>query len=69
MTDQILVEHCAPTLAGLKTAGLVNVAFDSQDCAKCEVCRLNRIRPLFRVLNWMCDHVVNMDIVRIAFRE
>ena len=43
MTDQILVEHCASTLAGLKTAGLVNVAFDSRDCANCEVRRLNRM--------------------------
>lgn len=43
VTDQILVEHCASTLAGLKTAGLVNVAFDSRDCANCEVCRLNRM--------------------------
>lgn len=28
-----------------------------------------QISVLFRLLNWVCDHVVNMDIVRIAFRE
>ena len=43
MTERILVEHCAPTLAGLKTAGLITVAFDTQECARCEVCRLNRL--------------------------
>ena len=43
MTERILVEHCAPTLAGLKTAGLVTVAFDTQECARCEVCRLNQL--------------------------
>lgn len=43
MTERILVEHCAPTLAGLKTAGLINVAFSSRECARCEVCRLNRL--------------------------
>ena len=43
MTEKYLVEHCAPTLAGLKTGGLVNVAFDSAAYANCEVCRLNRM--------------------------
>lgn len=28
-----------------------------------------QIPVLFRVLNWACDHIVNMDIVRVAFRE
>ena len=31
---------------------------------------INPVIPgLFRLLNWMCDHVVNMDIVRVAFKE
>ena len=43
MTERILVEHCAPTLAGLKTAGLINVAYDKRESANCEICRLNRL--------------------------
>ena len=42
MTDRILIETCAPTLAGLKTASLVNVPYESRECANREIRRLNR---------------------------
>ena len=41
--DRILVETCAPTLAGLKTASLINVPYESKDSANRDVRRMNRM--------------------------
>lgn len=41
--DRILVETCAPTLAGLKTASLINVPYESKESANRDVRRMNRM--------------------------
>ena len=42
MTDQTLVENCAPTLAGLKTASLIHVAYEDIDSCREAVRAFNR---------------------------
>lgn len=43
MSDDVLVRHCAPTLAGLKTANMFMSPFKDRQSLRCEICRLNRI--------------------------
>lgn len=42
MSDQMLVQYCAPTLAGLKTANLFSCAYESEDKLLDALRRLNR---------------------------
>ena len=43
MPDDVVVLHCAPTLAGLKTANMFMYQFADRQSLRCEICRLNRI--------------------------
>ena len=42
MSELLLIKHCAPTLAGLKTANIFNCKYDSDEQLKKELCRLNK---------------------------
>ena len=42
MSDQIIIENCSPTLAGLKTGNLFSCQYENKDEDLCEVRRLNR---------------------------
>lgn len=41
MLEARMIEHCAPTLAGLKTANLFNYRFYSQQSLECELCEVS----------------------------
>ncbi len=41
MSEELLIRHCAPTLAGLKTGNLFTAAVESEDALRKSVCRLN----------------------------
>lgn len=43
MTEDLIVQHCSPTLAGLKTGNMFSVSFDSGDDMVTEMRRINRI--------------------------
>lgn len=43
MSDEIIIEHCSPTLAGLKTANLFNDKFDDRDELFREIRHYNKI--------------------------
>ncbi|MBQ8927282.1 MAG: DUF3793 family protein [Oscillospiraceae bacterium] len=43
MSEEQLVRHCSPTLAGLKTGSLFGCRFDSPEALRCDVCALNRM--------------------------
>ena len=42
MPDAMIVRHCAPTLAGLKTASMFTCPFQSREEMNRQVSRLNR---------------------------
>lgn len=42
MTEELLVHHCAPTLAGLKVGALVNTDFENFDCFQAWVDEVNQ---------------------------
>lgn len=42
MSDELLVRHCAPTLAGLKTANMFNCEYDSRQEMREDLRKLNR---------------------------
>ena len=42
MSEEMLIRHCAPTLAGLKTGNMYNDAFESEAHLRESVCALNR---------------------------
>ncbi len=42
MPEEMLIRHCAPTLAGLKTGNMYNDAFESEAHLRESVCALNR---------------------------
>ena len=42
MSEELLIRHCAPTLAGLKTGNLFNAAFESERALRETACQLNR---------------------------
>ena len=42
MSDQMLIQHCAPTLAGLKTANLFSCPYNSDQELRAALHRLNR---------------------------
>ena len=41
MLEARMIEHCAPTLAGLKTANLFNYRFYSLQSLECELCEIS----------------------------
>ena len=43
MSEDILINLCSPTLAGLKTASLVNVEYENEDALKADMRSLNEI--------------------------
>ena len=43
MPDAMIVRHCAPTLAGLKTASMFTCPFQSREEMNREISRLNRL--------------------------
>ena len=43
MTDELIVKHCSPTLAGIKTGNLFSVSFDSDRDMVEEIRGINRI--------------------------
>ncbi|MBQ8961140.1 MAG: DUF3793 family protein [Ruminococcus sp.] len=43
MSEELVVRHCSPTLAGLKTGNMFTAAFSGKEDLRCELCRLNRI--------------------------
>ena len=43
MLEELIVRHCAPTLAGIKTAGLFRCPYASPGDLHRELCRLNRL--------------------------
>lgn len=42
MSEELLVRFCAPTLAGLKTGGIVNCPYEDPEALRRELVRLNR---------------------------
>lgn len=43
MSEEMLVRHCAPTLAGLKTGNLFSCEFEDEEAMRFSLCRWNRI--------------------------
>ena len=43
MSDEMIVEHCSPTLAGIKTGNLFSCECSDRQCFLKEICRLNRV--------------------------
>lgn len=82
MTDLMLVQHCSPTLAGIKTGSLFNCPFSSERELELSVSRLNtlfrgkglRVLPLRcrdkRALMYVYRPAeLNRDLSRSAARE
>ncbi|MBR2283998.1 MAG: DUF3793 family protein [Ruminococcus sp.] len=42
MQEDILVRHCSPTLAGLKTANMFTCRYECEKELRCDICRFNR---------------------------
>lgn len=42
MSEEYVIDHAAPTLAGLKTGNLFPCKYDSYDCLRREICAVNR---------------------------
>ena len=43
MSDQLIVQHCSPTLAGIKTGNIFTCRFTSRERLTAEIRRLNKI--------------------------
>lgn len=43
MTEELLIRHCAPTLAGLKVGALVNTDFENLDCFQTWIDEVNQV--------------------------
>jgi len=43
MTEELIVQHCSPTLAGIKTGNMFSVSFDSGDDMVAELRDINRL--------------------------
>ena len=41
MSENLIIRHCAPTLAGIKTGNLFNVSYDSIEQLDDEIRRIN----------------------------
>ncbi len=42
MSEEQLIRHCSPTLAGLKTGSLFSCPFDGEEGLRRDICRLNK---------------------------
>ncbi|MBQ7935517.1 MAG: DUF3793 family protein [Clostridia bacterium] len=42
MSEEMIVRHCSPTLAGLKTGNLFRCSYESKERLRAEICSLNR---------------------------
>ena len=43
MPEQLLIDHCSPTLAGLKTANMFQVSLEAGESIQDELRKLNRL--------------------------
>ena len=43
MSDEIIVSHCSPTLAGIKTANIFSVEYESKSSVTAELKKLNSV--------------------------
>ena len=43
MSEDLIIKHCAPTLAGLKTGNIFNASYESEDELDCSLAGWNRI--------------------------
>ena len=57
MSEDLVIRHCAPTLAGIKTGNLFSCACPCKAALTKELCRLNRklVPKGIRALRMMCD--------------
>ena len=42
MSEEIVIQHCSPTLAGMKTGSLFSCAYDTQEAIDMDVEELNK---------------------------
>ena len=56
MSDEVVIRHCSPTLAGLKTGSLFSYRYDSEDKLRREIRAMNRVLVPkgLRVLSLSC---------------
>ena len=43
MPDELVIRHCSPTLAGLKTGNMFMCSYDDRKKLLCEICVLNKL--------------------------
>ena len=43
MSEELVIRHCAPTLAGMKTGSMFSCMFETKDEMRDTIRRLNRI--------------------------
>lgn len=43
MSEDLIIKHCSPTLAGIKTANLFNCPYSSRLECECDVRKLNKM--------------------------
>ena len=43
MSDEVVIRHCSPTLAGLKTGSLFSYRYDSEDELRRDIRAMNRV--------------------------
>ena len=48
MSEDLLIRHCSPTLAGIKTGNLFSCACPSRKDLTRDLCRLNKNRKIGR---------------------
>ena len=56
MSDEVVIRHCSPTLAGLKTGSLFSYRYDSEDELRRDIRAMNRVLVPkgLRVLSLRC---------------
>ncbi len=42
MSEEIIIHHCSPTLAGLKTGNLFSFSYESREAMRAAVCAWNK---------------------------
>ena len=60
MSEDLIVRHCAPTLAGLKTGNMFTATFSSEAQLDAEVQQLNHI---------LTEKGLRVTVLRIACRK
>ena len=43
MSDEVVIRHCSPTFAGLKTGSLFSYRYDSEDELRRDIRAMNRV--------------------------